>query len=95
MHRKLPKQRRHKAKDKENHVENKRQLFCTLFHNQGHIVEKCRTLYLEIHPQQLKKVEKENYKNGKEYSIIDVGYDDSHDDDVKLKEVPLKWFGKR
>ena len=30
----------------------------------------------------------------KEDSIFDVGQDDSHDDDVQLKEAPLKWFGK-
>ena len=39
-------------------------------------------------------MEREIDKNGKEDSIIDVGQDDSHDE-VQLKEVPLKWFGKR
>ena len=36
-------------------------------------------------------MEKDNGKNGKEDSIIDVGQDDSHDE-VQLKEAPLKWF---
>ena len=40
------------------------------------------------------KVERDFGKNGKEDSIIDVGQDDSQDD-VYLKESPLKWFGKK
>ena len=71
------------------------QLFFTHCHNQGHHVDKCWTLYPASHPRHLKKVEKENGKNGKCDSITDVGQDDSHDDDVQLKEAPLKWFGKR
>ena len=94
MHMKLSKQRRQKAKDKANHAKKKMKLFCTHCHKQGQIVDKCWTLYPEIHPRNLNKVEKENGKNGKEDSIIDVGHDDSHDD-VQLKEAPLKWFGKR
>ena len=41
-------------------------------------------------------MEKENGKNGKEVSIIDVFHDDSHVDvDVQTKERPLKWIGKK
>ena len=88
---------RQKAKgpmDNENHVEKKMQLFCTDFHKQGHLVDKCWTLYPTIHPRHLKKVERDFDKNGKEDSIVDVGQDDTHDE-LQLKEAPLKWFGKR
>ena len=57
---KLLKQRRQKEKDKENHAKNKRQLFCTHCHKQGHLVDKCWILYPASHPRHLKKVEKEN-----------------------------------
>ena len=53
MHKKILKQRRQEAKgpfDKENHVENKMQLFCTHFHKKGHFVDKCWTLYPTSHP---------------------------------------------
>ena len=79
--------------DKENDVENMMQLFITHCHKKGHLVDKCWTLYPISHPQHLKKVERDNDKNGKEDSIIDEGQDDSHDDEVQLKEAPLKWFG--
>ena len=97
MHRKLLKQRRQKSKvplDNANHVEKKMQLFFTHFHKQGHLANKCWTLYPTSHPQHLKKVERDIDKNEKEDSIIDEGQDDSHDDEVQLKEAPLKWFGK-
>ena len=90
-------QRKHKAKgplEKKNYVKKKIQLFCTHCHKQGHLVEKCWTLYPANHPRHLNKVEGDLDKNGKEDSIIDVGHDDLHDD-VKLKEAPLKWCGKR
>ena len=92
MHSKISKQMRHKAKgplDNENHVEKKMQLFCTHFHKQGHLVDKCWTLYPISHPRHLKKVERDIEKNGKEDSIINEGQDDSHDE-VQLKEAPLK-----
>ena len=57
------------------------------------MLDKCWTLYPTSHPQHLKKVERDNDKNGKEDSIIDEGQDDSCDDEVKLKEAPLKCFG--
>ena len=37
-------------------------------------------------------MEKENGKNAKEDSIIDMDQYGSHNDDVQLKEAPLKWF---
>jgi len=47
-------------------------------------------------PQKLKKMERENGRNGKEVSINDVSYDDSHVDvDVLTKERHLKWVGKK
>lgn len=39
-------------------------------------------------------MERDFGKNEKGDSIIDLGQDDSQDD-VQLKEVPWKWFGKR
>ena len=66
--------------DKENDVENKLQLFITHCHKKGHLVDKCWTLYPAIHPLNLKKVERDIGKNGKEDFIINVGQDDSHDD---------------
>ena len=71
------------------------QLFYIHFHKQGHLVDKCWNLYPKSHPRHLKKVEKENGNNGKSDSIIYVSQDDSHDDDVQLKQVPLKWLYKR
>ena len=94
MHRKILKQMSQQARgplDNGNHVEKKMQFFCTHCHKQGHIVDKCWTLYPTSHPRHLKKVEKENGNNGKEDSIIYVAQDDSHDE-VQLKEAPLKWF---
>jgi len=44
----------------------------------------------------LKKVEREDGRNGKEDSMNDVFQDDSHvDADVHTKERPLKWVGKK
>jgi hypothetical protein len=41
-------------------------------------------------PQKLKKVEREDGRNGKEVSMNDVSQDDSHvDADVQTKERPL------
>ena len=80
--------------DNENHVEKKMKLFCNHCHKQGHLVDKCWTLYPTSHPRHWKKVERYFHKNGKEDSIIDVGQDDTHDE-VHLKEAPMKWFGKR
>ena len=69
---------------------------CTYFHKQGHIVERCWTLNPIMLPQNLKKVERENGKNGKKDSMIDVFQDDSHVDvDVQTKVLTLKWIGKK
>ena len=47
-------------------------------------------------PRKLKKWEKEYGKNGKEVSNIDMCPNDTHVDiEVKLKEAPLKWIGKK
>ena len=54
MHGKISKKRRQEAKvplDNGNHVEKKMQLFCTHCHKQGHLVDKCSTLYPTSHPQ--------------------------------------------
>ena len=46
-------------------------------------------------PQKLKKVEREDGKNGKEDSMNDVSQNDSNDDvDVQKKIVPLEGFSK-
>ena len=47
-------------------------------------------------PRNLKKVERENGRNGKESPINDVFQDDSHVAvDVQTKEGALKWIGKK
>ena len=76
MHKELSKLRRQKVKgplDNENHVEKNMKLFCTHCHKQGNLVDKCWNLYPTSHPRNLKKVERDIDKNGKEDSIIDVG----------------------
>lgn len=68
----------------------------TYYHKQGHIVERCWTLNPTMLPRNLKKVERENNKNGKKDSMIDAFQDDSHvDADVHTKVAPLKWIGKK
>ena len=47
-------------------------------------------------PQKLKKVEREDGRNGREDYMIDVFHDDSHVDvDVQTKLVPLKGVGEK
>ena len=47
-------------------------------------------------PPKLKKVEREDGRNGKEDSRTDVSHDDSHvDADVQTNVVPLKGTGKK
>ena len=81
--------------DKANHVVKRMHMQCTYFHNQGHLSEKCWTLNPTMLPQNLKKVEREDGRNGKEDSMNDVSQDDSHDDAyVQTKVIPLKRIGK-
>ena len=69
---------------------------CTYYHKQGQLATKCWTLNPTMLPQKLKKVEREDGRNGKEDSMDDVSRDDSHDDaDVQTKVVPLKGIGKK
>jgi len=82
-YRKLLKKRRQEAKgplDKENYAIKRMSMCCTYFHKQGHIAKKCCILNPTMLPRNLKKMEKENGKNGKEVSIIDVFQDYSHVD---------------
>ena len=82
--------------DKTNHAFKRMHMCCTYCHKQGHLAERCWTLNPIMILQKLKKVERENGKNGKEVSIIDVFQDDSHVDvNVQLKEAPLMWIGKK
>jgi len=47
-------------------------------------------------PQKLKKVEREDGRNGKEVSMNYVSQGDSHvDADVQTKDRPLNWIGKK
>ena len=74
-YRKLLKEMKQEAKgplDKASHVVKRMHMCCTYCHVQGHIAAKCWTLNPTILPQNFKKVERENGKNGKEVSIIDV-----------------------
>ena len=68
---------------------------CTHCHKQGHLAAKCWTLNPAMLPKKLKKVERENGRNGSEDSMNDVSQNDSHDDaDVQTKLVPLKGISK-
>jgi len=47
-------------------------------------------------PPMLKKVEREDGRNGSEYYMNDVSQNDSHDDaDMQIKVVPLKGIGEK
>jgi len=98
-YRKLLKKKRQEAKgplDEANYVVKRMNMCCDYCHKQGNIAEKCWILNPTMLPQYLKKVEKENGKNEKEISIIDVFQDDSHVDvNMQLKESPLMWIGKK
>jgi len=97
-HRKLLKENKQEAKgplDKENHVVKRMHMQCTYFHKQGHLAAKCWTLNPTILPQKLKKVEREDGRNGSEDFITGVFQNDSHDDaDVQTKVIPLEGIGK-
>ena len=68
---------------------------CTYCHKQGHLAAKCWTLNPTMLPPKLKKVEREDDKNGSEDSMNNVSQNDSHDDvDVQARVVPLKGIGK-
>ena len=69
---------------------------CTYCRKQGHLAKRCWTLNPAMLPQKLKKVEREDGRNGKEDSMTDVSQDDSHvDADVQTKERPLNWIVKK
>jgi len=98
-YRKILKEKKQEAKgplDKENHAIKRMHMCCTYYHKQGHFVAKCWTLNPTMLPQKLKKVERENGRNGKEVSTIDVFQDHSHvDADVQTKVRPLKWISNK
>ena len=84
--RKLSKQRQH---------EEKMQKICNHCHRRGHIIDQCWTLHPTIHPRHKKQLDKEFGKNGSGDSIIDVSQDDSQEDDVQQKKLPLNWVGNK
>jgi len=74
-YRKLLKEKKQKSKGplgKANHAAKRMHMCCTYCHKQGHLAERCWTLNREILPQKLKKVEREDGRNGKEDSMTDV-----------------------
>lgn len=82
-YRKFFKEKKQEAKgplDKANHAVKRMHMYCTYCHKQGHIVVKCWTLNPAILPQKLKKVEREDGRNGSEDSMNEVSHNDSHDD---------------
>ena len=95
----LFKERKKEAKgplDKANHVVKRMHMCYTYCHKQGNLAKRCWTLNLAMLPQKLKKVEREDGRNGKEDSMEDVFQDDSHVDvDVQTKVVPLKGIGEK
>ena len=74
-YRKQKKEKKQEAKgplDKENHAVKRMHMQCTYCHEQGHLATKCSILNLAMLPPKLKKVEREDGRNGKEDSMIDV-----------------------
>ena len=98
-YRKIFKEKKQEAKgplDKENHGIKRMRMCCSYCHKQGHLAERCWTLNPTMLPRKLKKVEREDGRNGKEVFMDDVSQDDSHvDPDVQKKGRPLKWVGKK
>ena len=98
-YKKLLKEKKKEAKgplDKANHTVKRMHMCCAYCHKQGHLVERCWTLNPTMLPQKLKKVEREDGKNGKGNSMDDVFQDDSHvDADVQAKVIPLKGIGEK
>ena len=95
---KLLKEKKQAAKgplDKANHAIKRMHMQCTYCQKQGHLAASCWTLNPAMLPPKLKKVERENGRNGSEDSMNDVSQNYSHDDvDVQTKVIPLKWIGK-
>ena len=82
-YRKILKEKKQEAKgplNKANHVIKRMHMCCTYCHKQGHLAAKCWTLNPTMLPQNLKKVEREDGRNGSEDSMNDVSQNDSHDD---------------
>jgi hypothetical protein len=71
------------------------QKVCTHCQKRGHLVDQCWTLHPTIRPQPQKQLEKKIGKNGSGDSIIDVGQDDSQEDDVLQQKSSFSWFGKK
>ena len=97
-YKKILKEKNQRAKgplDEANHAVKRMNMCCTYYHKQGNLAEIFWTLNPAMLPQKLKKVEREDGRNGSEDSMNDVSHNDSHDDvDVQTKVVPLKWIGK-
>ncbi len=74
-YRKILKERRQEAKvplNNANHAVKKMNMCCTYCHKRGHTAERCWTLNPTMLPRNLKKVERENGRNGKKDSMNDV-----------------------
>jgi hypothetical protein len=80
---------------KQRQRERRMQKVCTHCQKQGHFDNQCWTLHPTIRPQPQKQLEKNIGKNGSGDSIIDVGQDDSQEDDVLQQKSSFSWFGKK
>jgi hypothetical protein len=80
---------------KQRQRERRMQKVCTHCQKRGHFVNQCWTLHPTIRPQPQKQLEKKIGKNGSGDSIIDVGQDDSQEDDVLQQKSSFSWFGKK
>jgi hypothetical protein len=80
---------------KQRQRERRMQKVCTHCQKRGHLVDQCWTLHPTIRPQPQKQLEKKIGKNGSGDSIIDVGQDDSQEDDVLQQKSSFSWFGKK
>lgn len=66
--------------DKENHAIKRMHMQCTCCYKQGHLAAMCWTPNPTMLPPKLKQVEREDGRNGSEYSMNDVSQNDSHVD---------------
>jgi hypothetical protein len=80
---------------KQRQRERRMQKVCTHCQKRGHFVNQCWTLHPTIRPQPQKQLDKKIGKNGSGDSIIDVGQDDSQEDDVLQQKSSFSWFGKK
>ena len=71
------------------------QKICSHCQKRGHLIDQCWTLHPNSHPRHKKQLGEKIDKNGRGDSIIEVGQDDSQEDNFQQKDSPLSWLGKK